>query len=70
MIKGDETNKGERRETVGELLDLLAVAQKMGRRLAYETHGELYDFVRELNEHLHQAREKIGLIQQALTTVR
>lgn len=70
MIKGDETSKGERRETVGELLDLLAVAQKMGRRLAYETHGESYDFVRELNEHLHQAREKVDLIQQALTTVR
>lgn len=70
MREGDETASGERRETVGELLDLLAVAQKMGRRLGYETHGESYDFVRELNEHLHQAREKIELIQQTLTTVR
>lgn len=70
MIKGDETTRGERRETVGELFDLLAVAQKMGRRLAYETHGESYDLVRELNEHLHQAREKIELIQQELTTDR
>lgn len=70
MINGDETARGERRETAGELLDLLALAQKMGRRLAYETHGESYDTVRELNEHLHQAREKIDLIQQALTTVR
>lgn len=70
MIKGDETANGERRETVGELLDLLALAQKMGRRLAYETHGESYEIVRELNEHLHQAREKIDLIQQALTTAR
>ena len=70
MVKGDETAKGERRETVGELLDLLAVVQKMGRRLAYETHGESYDFVREMNEHLHRAREKIELIQQTLTTAR
>lgn len=70
MITGDETARGERRETVGELLDLLAVVQKMGRRLAYETHGESYDFVREMNEHLHLAREKIELIQQSLTKVR
>ncbi len=70
MIKGNETARGERRETAGELLDLLAVAQKMGRRLAYETHGEAYESVRELNQHLHEAREKIELIQQALTTVR
>lgn len=70
MMKGDETAKGERRETVGEILDLLAVVQKMRRRPAYETHGESYDFVRELNEHLHQAREKIELIQQSLTPLR
>ena len=70
MIKGDETATGEKRETVGELLDLLAVVQKMGRRLAYETHGESYDLVREMNELLHQARERIELIQQSLTTDR
>lgn len=69
-VTGDETANGERCEAVEELLDLLALAQKMGRRLAYETHGESYEFVRELNEHLHQAREEIKLIQQTLTTVR
>ncbi len=70
MIKGDETARGERRETVGEMLDLLAVVQKMGRRLAYETHGESYDIVRELNQCLHQAREKIEMIQQSLNPLR
>lgn len=57
---------GERRETVGELADLLSIAQRMGRRLAYETHGESYEVVRDLNQQLHIAREKIDLIQQAL----
>ena len=66
MIKGDETARGERRETVGEMLDLLAVVQKMGRRLAYETHGASYDTVRELNQHLHHAREKIEFIRDSL----
>lgn len=66
MSHGDETHLGERRETVGELADLLSVAQRMGRRLAYETHGDSYDAVRDLNQHLHLAREKIDLIQQAL----
>lgn len=66
MPQGDETMKGERRETVGELADLLSIAQRMGRRLAYETHGESYDLVRDLNQNLHLAREKIDLIQQAL----
>lgn len=66
MSNGDETSGGDRRETVEELLELLAVVQKIGRRLADETHGESYNYVRELNEHLHQAREKIELIQQVL----
>lgn len=70
MMKGDETQTGERRETAGELFALLAVAQKMGRRLAYETHGESYDAVRDLNELLHQACEKAELIQQSLIPVR
>jgi hypothetical protein len=66
-MHGDETLKGERSETVDELLELLLVVQKMGRRLAYETHGESYDFVRDLNGLLHQAREKIELIKQTRT---
>lgn len=67
MPQGNETLNGERRETVGELADLLSIAQRMGRRLAYETHGDSYDFVRDLNQQLHLAREKIDLIQQTLT---
>lgn len=67
---GNESMKGERLETVSELLDLLAVVQKMGRRLSYETHGESYEFVRDLNQHLHDARERIELIQQTLTKFR
>ena len=66
-MQGDQTQHGERRETAGELFALLAVAQKMGRRLGYETHGEEYDSVRDLNQLLHQACEKAEMIQQTLT---
>jgi hypothetical protein len=55
----------ERNETASELGDLLAVAQKMGRRLANLTHGAEYDLVLELNEFLHEARLQITLIQTA-----
>jgi hypothetical protein len=67
-MHGDETQKGEQRETAGELFALLSIAQKMGRRLAYETHGESYDYVRDLNELLHQACAKAELIQQTQAT--
>jgi hypothetical protein len=63
-MRGDETLEGERRETVGELIEFLVIIQKMGQRLAYETHGESYDLVYELNELLHQTREKLELIQR------
>ncbi|MCX7149875.1 MAG: hypothetical protein NTY05_10785 [Rhodocyclales bacterium] len=69
-MQGDQTQNGERRETAGELFALLAVAQKMGRRLGYETHGDAYDSVRDLNQLLHQACAKAGLIQQTLTKFR
>lgn len=64
-MQGDETPRGERRETIEELSKLLLVVQEMGRRLAYETHGETYDLVRELNALLHQARAKMDLIRQS-----
>lgn len=64
-MPGDETRKGERRETVRELLELFAICQEMGHRLAYETHGDSYDLVRELNELLHRSRKIIEQIQRA-----
>lgn len=67
MMRGDESQKGERHETAVELFALLSIAQRMGRRLAYETHGEDYDTVRDLNELLHQACAKAELIEQAQT---
>ena len=66
-MQGDETRKGEKRESAVELFALLGIAQRMGRRLAYETHGDSYDAIRDLNELLHQACEKADLIQQNLT---
>lgn len=69
-MQGEETQKGERCETAGELFALISIARKMGRRLAYETHGESYDAVRDLNELLHQACEKADLIQQTQTKFR
>ncbi|MCK9285100.1 MAG: hypothetical protein M0P39_12565 [Rhodocyclaceae bacterium] len=64
-MQEDTTPKSERRETVGELLELIFVVQTMGHRLAYETHGEAYDLVWDLNGLLHQARDKIERIQIA-----
>jgi hypothetical protein len=55
----DETREGERRETIDELSDLLFVVQKVGRRLADETHGDSYSEVRVLNELLHQTRVQL-----------
>lgn len=55
--------EAEQQETARELADVIRVAQGMGRRLAYETHGELYDEVRQLNELLHQTRTRADAIQ-------
>ena len=60
---GDETREGERRETIDELSDLFFVVQEMGRRLANETHGDLYSQVSQLNELLHQARIQLNKIK-------
>lgn len=54
----------ERLETIQELSDLIIVVQEMGHRLAYETHGDHYAEVRELNNILHAARQKIAEIQR------
>ncbi|MDP2026246.1 hypothetical protein [Sulfuriferula sp.] len=59
----NETKEGERRETIDELSDLLLVVQKMGQRLADETHGDSYSQVRELNELLHQTRVQLTKIK-------
>jgi hypothetical protein len=64
-MQGDETQVGERRETAAELFALLSIAQKMGRRLSYETHGDSYALVRDLNELLHLVCEKAELISQS-----
>ena len=59
----NETREGERRETIHELSDLLHVVQKMGRRLADETHGDSYSQVRILNELLHQTHVQLTKIK-------
>lgn len=58
--------KEEQCETSRELVNLLRVTQEMGRRLAYETHGDLYEEVRVLNELLHESRVKADSIQDRL----
>lgn len=58
----------ERNETIEELADLIVVVQEMGHRLAYETHGDDYSQVQELNELLHQVRMKITQIQRGANT--
>lgn len=64
----DGTREGERRETADELINLLSVAQEMGRRLADESHGDSYAKVRELNELLHQARVTLNGIKEDIGT--
>jgi hypothetical protein len=49
----------EQRETARELADVLRLAHEMGQRLTRETHGELYDDVRQLNEHLRDVRHEL-----------
>jgi len=57
----------EQRETAMELADLMRLAQEMGRRLANETHGDLYEEVRKLVTLLHQTRLQADLIEIQLT---
>jgi len=52
----------EQRETALELADVMRLAQEMGRRLANETHGELYEDVREMVNLLHQTRTQADLL--------
>jgi len=59
-----ETRDAARRETLEELSQLFCVVQEMGRRLSHETHAKSYYPVRELNELLHQVREKLDMIRQ------
>ncbi len=63
-------DEDERRETIKELLDLVALAQGMGKRLANETHGDDYAGVRRFNELLHLARVELTRIADAAGTMR
>ncbi|ACE85489.1 hypothetical protein CJA_0804 [Cellvibrio japonicus Ueda107] len=58
----------EQRETARELAELLRLAQEMGRRLANETHGEMYDDVRLLVSLLHQTRAQADVIDAKLNS--
>lgn len=58
-----EIVEAERRETIDELSDLLAVVQEMGRRLASETHGDAYSEVRVLNDIFHHARTQLEKVR-------
>jgi hypothetical protein len=62
----DQILREEQRETVRELRDILRIGQEMGRRLANETHGELYDDVRALVMLLHETRGQVSVIAQKL----
>ncbi len=56
----------EQRETAQELAEITRLAQEMGRRLANETHGKLYDEVRLMLSLLHQTRAQADLINARL----
>lgn len=56
----------EQRETARELVDILRIAQEMGQRLAKETHGDLYNDVRFLNENLRDLRQQLDAVLEAL----
>jgi hypothetical protein len=59
--------KAEQAETARELSEILRLAQEMGRRLANETHGEMYDDVRLLTSLLHQTRAQAEFIDTCLS---
>lgn len=56
----------EQHETARELADILRIAQEMGQRLTRETHGDLYDDVRVLNENLRDLRQQLDAVIDAL----
>lgn len=56
----------EQCETARELADILRLAQEMGQRLAKETHGDLYNDVRYLNENLRDVRQQLDAVIEAL----
>ena len=57
---------GERIETIEELVALFPVIQRMGHRLAYESRGDVYVLVNELNSRLHLAGVQLEKIRQLL----
>lgn len=59
----------EQRETAMELADLMRLAQEMGRRLANETHGDMYDEVNKLVTLLHETRNQADFIEDKLTPI-
>lgn len=54
----------ERADHIDQLSKLLSVMQDVGRKLADESHGRSYDKVREFNQILHLARERLDAIEQ------
>lgn len=66
MARYEHVMKEEQRETAQELAEILRVAQAMGRRLAHETHGDLYEDVRVFNELLHQVRTHADALREKL----
>lgn len=65
-VHGERRHPPVRRETIETLIEHLSLAQRTGRWLANETHGDAYSRVRELNEHLHLAQCKLREIQSEL----
>lgn len=59
----------EQAETARELAEIMRLAQEIGQRLGNETHGELYDDVRQLIALLHQTRTQADLIDAKLDII-
>ena len=57
-----------RRETIAELSALLSVVQRMGHRLACESHGEAYDLAQALNMIFRQANTQLEQIKLSIET--
>jgi len=63
LIPADPNNT-EKSKLIEEISSLLSIMQKIGRRLANETHNEAYDLVDEFNQQIHQANLQLKLIRE------
>jgi hypothetical protein len=55
----NETLSSERNEIAQELIGMLNFIQRLGHKPGYETHGETYKSIYDMNNSMYETRLKI-----------